>query len=662
MGKINILDASVADMIAAGEVVERPASVVKELVDNAIDAGSANITVEIKNGGMSYMRVTDNGSGIEADDAGLAFMRHATSKIASAQDLESIYTLGFRGEALSSIAAVSKIRLITKTASCPSATQVLIEGGEMEDVAETGAPDGTTIEVRNLFYNTPARMKFLKKDTTEAGYIADVMEKFVLARPDIAFRFINNGKQQLLSPGDGSLKNAIYTIYGKAYAEAVLPLDFGDNIVKAEGFTGKSNISRPNRNYQSFFVNNRNIKSRLIAAALEEAYKNQLMGGKFPFAVLKLSVNAAFVDVNVHPNKTEVKFSDEKKVFNTVYWAVKNALYEKPFVPRLDLTARKQTYFRNSQAPTETGYVQGKIDTDSQTGQGLASAPDRPVGGGAKQEQEGIPYAKASCAKPGGQRFHQSASELYRTAPLTLPEEDKNNVSDAEAVKAAEACQTKEACVHEAAGEPAAQTVVRGPEINLAQEANNFKITGQIFNTYIIVECGSDMLLIDQHAAHERLKYEQLLAGLAEGGVVSQTLVAPVMVDLTPAEFALVKENLEFFDKIGFEIEDFGNHTIVIQLTPVNLSPDELSDLFVELLGQIAGFRSEAVGEKQQRALYTVACKAAIKANRNMKQSEMEALVSDVLALKGINTCPHGRPVMISLTKHGLEKQFKRII
>ena len=633
MGKINILDASVANMIAAGEVVERPASVIKELVENAIDAGADKITVEMKNGGITYMRVTDNGRGIDAGDVGLAFMRHATSKILEAKDLEKIGTLGFRGEALCSIAAVARVTMTTKTAEAKNAVRVYVEGGEMEDISEVGAPDGTTVEVRNLFYNTPARMKFLKKDATEAGYISDIIEKFVLSHPEVSFRFLNNGKQVLFSTGDGSVTNAIYTVYGKEYAQSVLPIDYGDAVIRAKGYVGKSNISRPNRRQQSFFVNGRSIQSKTIAAALEEAFKNQIMIGKFPFAVIDLLVNPAFVDVNVHPHKTEVKFSDERKVFDTVYWAVKNALYEKPIVPQAIINTKKEAFKNNDFIVDKKTYIQVPIPDKTINIQ--SSAPqvqeykyDRPENASAPAKA-----AKEQVTIQPPAAFQEAHEVQY--SPVSVPEAS-NSVSEEPPKATSQACEDR--------------------------TQPDYKIVGQLFGTYIVLESGGEVLLIDQHAAHERLKYEQLRRDLARKSPKIQSLLSPVVVELSAPEFAFVAENTDRYTLLGFDMSEFGKNAVLVSGAPMGVTYEDIKDLFVELTEQMMSQKKAIIGESYEYALYTVACKAAIKANHSLDTREIHALVDEVFALDGINTCPHGRPIMISLTKYELEKQFKRIV
>lgn len=664
MGVIQVLDKSVADLIAAGEVVERPASVVKELIENAIDAGASSICVEIRGGGISYIRVTDNGKGIAPEDVGVAFMRHATSKISSADDLAKIGTLGFRGEALCSIAAVAKVTMTTKTKMEPIATRVFVAGGEMEDVCEVGAPDGTTIEVENLFYNTPARMKFLKKDATEGGYVADIVQKFVLVNPHISFKFIQNGKQVFFSSGDNNMVNAIYTVYGRDYASNVIELSYGDFPVRAYGYIGKSQISRPNRACQSFFVNGRYIKSKSITVALEEAYRNQLMGGKFPFAVICLEIAPEFMDVNVHPHKTEVKFSDEKKVFDTVYWAVKNALYQKPVVPEMQFTQKKNAY--KLAVEEEAKGVQAELaeapkpvvkptEVLQQKPEEKPAAPVQTYKEYKAQKQEALTPEDAAgkvqtLAEPSGEKFVHAPAE--KKAPLepdfSLPEEDEAAVEDNV---------VQPASVQEDAAE--AEPI---QEEKAKVSAQDYKIVGQLFSTYIILEKDDTMLMLDQHAAHERIRYEELKALYDARAIQRQCLLGGTVVTLSAAEFAYVTENKDAIEALGFEYEAFGGTSVCLNTLPQQVSCEDAENVFTELVGQMMAGKRELICEQSLRALYTIACKSAIKANQTLGEQEVYALIERVLALEGINTCPHGRPIMVSMTKYEIEKQFKRIV
>jgi len=604
MQKINVLDQRVANMIAAGEVVERPASVIKELVENAVDAGARSITVEIKNGGISYIRVSDDGCGISPEDAVTAFQRHATSKIRNVKDLESILTLGFRGEALASIAAVSQVELITKTQDSDEGIYVSIQAGKVTEKKSIGCPQGTTLVVRNLFFNTPARMKFLKKDTTEAGYISDIIDRLVLGHPEISFRFINNGKEVIFTSGDNKLINCIYSLYGKDYAKSMLPVNYNENGIQVSGFAGKPDIARANRSMQSFFINGRYIKSNVLTYAVEEAYKNQLTVNKFPVAILHLNFNPSLVDVNVHPTKMEVKFSDEKQIYQAVYWAVKNALYARPNIPEMAVPKKNIFEYKVSEKDIpilfdKKSHIQQEINT-------YTVAAD-----------QSINFQKSDIKK------NDISNEINNGEKEVEPE--------------------KSAVVQEGS-------------------SKQYKIIGQLFNTYILVEKDEEVLLIDQHAAHERLGYEKLLQRYKSRQIYPQTLLVPVVLQLSKVEMNIALENSAFFKAIGFEFEDFGNNSVMIREVPVTVDDSDIKNLFIEIIELLKNSKNEPITEKEYHALYTIACKAAVKANKNMHMKEMEQLVSDLLKLENINTCPHGRPIIISMSKYYIEKQFKRVM
>lgn len=677
MGIINVLEESVYNLIAAGEVVERPASVIKELVENSIDAGAKNITIEIKNGGISYIRVTDDGCGIEPDDVGVAFLRHATSKIKDARDLYKIGTLGFRGEALCSIAAVSNVSLVSKTKTAKFATKVIVNGGCMEDVLNVGAPEGTTIEVKKLFFNTPARMKFLKKDATEAGYAAAVAEKFILSNPDISIKFINNGKQMLFSPGTGSGVDAIYSVYGKDYAKSLIEVNYTGEFMSVNGYIGKANISRPNRAYQSFFVNGRSIKSAVMTKALEEAYKNQIMIGKFPFAVLNLSVNFEAVDVNVHPHKTEVKFSDEKQVFETVYWAVKNALYEKPIIAEgeFEKKAAAKNAYAFEDKKENVKYENARIDFGEPKNVSYKSEK-----ADAKDVQKQTEIYIDKVLRPAAQIRNTAAekkdlnvtfkSDMLCQGEPVITEHDKEQKTseflkeeilkpqniikeetlqeDSEDIKEDLTCTNE---VKEEKNDNAANDTV-----------DDFKICGCVFDTYIIVQKDQQMLLIDQHAAHERIKYEQIKKDIEKNGVISQSLICAAPVNLTAAEYEYALSHTEELKKIGFEYEDMEFKKVVLNAVPYELCEADYTGAFIEILGEAMDNKMQLITKDYERALYTVACKAAIKANHALDESEMIRLTEDVFKMKNINTCPHGRPIIVSFSKKEIEKQFKRIV
>ena len=668
MGIINVLEENVANLIAAGEVVERPSSVIKELVENSVDAGAKNITVEIKNGGMSYIRVTDDGCGIAPDDVGVAFLRHATSKIKTKEDLSKIGTLGFRGEALCSIAAVSNVSLVSKTKETKLATKVVVEGGCMEDVLNVGAADGTTIEVKKLFYNTPARMKFLKKDSPEAGYVTDVMEKFILANPGISFRFINNGKQVLFSSGDGNPVSAIYSVYGRDYSKSVIRVDYAGENMSVSGYIGKSNISRPNRAYQSFFVNGRSIKSATMIKALEEAYKNQIMIGKFPFAVLDLKVNFEAVDVNVHPHKTEVKFSDERQVYDTVYWGVKNALYEKPIIPNAEIGGKKPFVFENTKKseeyknisieeikPAEKTVTVSRIVAPPTEKKEEASAAEikiyeneilKPMAEARERLEKPEPKADLNVtfgtAAVGEEVYKEETPAKVQTAAERISE----LFSDVGGVN-----------IRSAEEKPAEEMKVKEEK-----KTEEYKICGCVFDTYIIIEQEENMLLIDQHAAHERIKFEEIRKNLKEDKVVSQQLLCGQTITLSAGEYEFAAQNKDLFLKLGFEFEMLDFKMVMINAVPLPLCDMETESLFVEILNEAMDNKKQIISADYERMLYTVACKAAVKANRALSQPEMHELVKKVFELDNINTCPHGRPIIVSFSKTEIEKQFKRIV
>lgn len=639
MGIINVLDVEVSNKIAAGEVVERPASVVKELVENSIDAGAHVITVEIKNGGNTYIRVSDDGSGMSAEDAAIAFMRHATSKIHTEKDLDAIYTLGFRGEALSSIGSVAEVDLFTKRSEDEEGAHVVCRGGEIMSSSSAGTPDGTTFVIKNLFYNTPARMKFLKKDATEAGYISDILSRFILAHPEISFKLLNNGKEQLFSSGDSQLMNAVYAVYGKDYAKAALPVNYRHEHVYVTGVVGNGSVSRPNRNYQSFFVNRRYIKSPLIIRAVEEAYKNQIMIGKFPMAVLNIEIDPSLIDINVHPTKLEVKFSNEKMIYEAVYFGVKNALYQTVNIPKIE---------KKESVPA----VRTAADA-------LAVPARKPP------MQTAYPKTDLSFVRDDRKKAHQ-AENVEKPEENTAQTEVKNQFS-AELKKEDYDQSYFEEIKYAAAQEKNALPVSKISEqaIPMAEKSDipvQYRVAGQIFSTYILVERGDEMLIIDQHAAHERLKYEQLKKRLDENGVQSQGILVPAVVNMSATEYSVYTEHAAVFQDMGFAAEDFGENCVIVRAVPQGTENADVAQVVLEMLTQLEQSKSEIITQTQERLLYTIACKSAVKANHDLSMQEMEALVRDVFALENINTCPHGRPIIVAMTKKEVEKEFKRIV
>lgn len=534
MGKIHLLDTEVSNKIAAGEVVERPASVIKELVENSIDAGANLITVEIEKGGSVYMRVSDNGSGMSADDAKICFLRHATSKVRTSGDLDAIYTLGFRGEALSSIGAVSETELYTKRAEDEIGVCVTCRGGEILSSDEAGIPNGTSVLVENLFYNTPARRKFLKKDATEAGYITDIMTRFIFAHPEISFKLIADGKEKLFSPGDNSLKNSVYTVYGKDYANGTIPVEYEADGIKVTGLIGKGTLSRPKRNYQSFFVNKRYITSAAITAALENAYKNQIMIGKFPMAVLNIEINPSLIDINVHPTKLEVKFSDERAVYNAVYYGVKNALYAIPNVPKIERTTEE---FKRDEVKEQLNLS----DMAAALPRNMTRRPETPDYNPRKN-----PFLKESGdTKTSGSRDTKSDGGFY-TKPDFIKEKNTDNFTVPKTVSVASPKTEIKPLIPDSTGDTKPETERGAAENDTVFADEYFEIVGQVFDSFIIAEKGGEMMIIDQHAAHERLKYEELKREIESKQAFSQILIEPVIVSLNAGEMAAYRDNKRF--------------------------------------------------------------------------------------------------------------------
>lgn len=670
--RINVLPTEIANMIAAGEVVERPASVVKELVENCVDAGATSVTVEIKKGGVPYIRVTDNGCGIEADEIVTAFKRHATSKIKTASDLDSIGTLGFRGEALASIAAVARVEVFSKTKECSIGRCVTIEGGEVMENDEAGCPDGTTMIVRNLFFNTPARMKFLKNDATETSYVTEVVNKLVLSHPEVAFQYINNGKTVLSSNGDGKLISSIYTVFGKDYARNMTEVCYEEAGFKVTGYVGNSRLARKDRRHQMFFVNTRNIMSRVMSAAVSEAYKNTVMTGRYPVCILKAEVDPKTVDVNVHPAKIEVRFADEKQVYNMIYWAVKNALTDKKFVPEFEI---KSTTGHKSfggdlvkNAPSYDGAQQMEINLLRDSYIAPASKVQEsgnitaPVKESLKIEEK-IDTSKAFFASPEQTPVPEEPKPVKEEAVIPEVSEDLSRFAHTEQKRAS----TVERKILQ---DTSSIIPVREEELITPKEDKkkliadvDFKLIGQVFGTFILVQMDNEMLVIDQHAAHERIYFEELLDSFRTDAVETQMMLLPVTMTLTATELTLAESSLDFFEQLGFEVEVFGQNSIIIRSTPGTLEEQDIKDCISDILSLLAAHKNNIVRELYEEALHMIACKKALKGNKTLNSDEMKSLTEQVLSLgDGINTCPHGRPIMIKMSKYSLEKQFKRIV
>lgn len=659
MGKIIVLDELTVNKIAAGEVIERPASVIKELVENSIDAGATSITVEIRRGGKTYMRVTDNGSGMPEDDILLAFEKHATSKIKSGDDLDFILTLGFRGEALASIAAVSKVELTTKTADAPYGTRVVIQGGAFIDSSKCGCPDGTTFVIRELFFNTPARFKFLKRDATEAGHIIDTIERIALAKPDISFRLINSGSEVLRTPGDGELKNAIFSIYGRDIVRNMKRIDFSEGHIKISGFAGDIQTAVSSRSRQSIFINGRYIKSRIITSAIDEAYKTLMMKGKHPFIVLKLEINPHFVDVNVHPTKMEVRFSDEQTIFRCVYGAITSAIFN-----------ARQPGQRTIHHPIEITGIEQR--TTPRTA-GTTGMEDRTV-------QRPAPYVmKDEVSKVADDVMDVGQEDLEDTTDETqVVSQDEISGEPAGLRDAPDSENADEENVCEQIGltmdvddnkiwndtsgieyrtVPSPMTV--DTDKQLLREA---QYIGQVFNTYIILQYKDEVIIIDQHAAHERVVFEELVKNATESSAVSQYLLPPAAIELTRSEYELYKNNQKIFTDMGFSIEDFGVNSILVRALPSVLSNNDVKPIIVEIIRDIMDGTVKGRTLVPDEKLYDIACKAAIKANMKLDSMEVKELLNKMAELSNPFTCPHGRPLSFRISKKELEKKFKRIV
>ena len=663
--KINVLPPHIANMIAAGEVVERPASAVKEMIENSIDAGADNITVEIKKGGMTYIRVTDNGCGIEYDQVETAFLRHATSKIKTQQDLEAIYTLGFRGEALASIAAVSVVDVFTKTPDAKLGATVSLEGGVVTEKSESGCPDGTTIVIKNLFYNTPARMKFLKNDATETAYVTDVVNKMILANPKVKIKLINNGKIVIQSSGSGALFDAVYAVFGKEYADNMMTIDYTSDGIRVSGMVGNQSLARRDRRHQVFFVNGRSIISKTASLALSEAFKNNLMVGKFPVAVLNIDINNALVDVNVHPAKTEVRFSDDKAIYQAIYWAVKNALTDTKYVPEMNIKPSFERPVTEQAKPImpKAEYVPQKPEriVDTTPKKAEAPKPAEPAIRKAEPKVENVQQKEEYVPQRNTKAFTSPKKldvSMLKDDYIVSPQKDeplKEQKDVVQTVKQTEEYVPQSAPKQEATS--AEQSLVSTPD-----EKIPFKYVGQVFDTYIIAESMGRMLLIDQHAGHERLYFEEFLEDYKNKKFQSQVLLIPAVVKLDPVAYQTASENLEFFKELGFELDLFGDSDIVVRMTPYIMEEHIIKDTVGEIVNLLIKNSVDVKKELYEEALHTMACKRAVKGNHTLSQKEAESLLERLLALNDINTCPHGRPIMIEMTKYQLEKQFKRIV
>lgn len=631
MAHIHLLDPNTIDKIAAGEVVEKPASVVKELVENAIDAGATALTIEIKGGGIDSIRITDNGMGIEKADVKNAFLRHATSKIEKADDLQTVKTLGFRGEALSSISAVAKVEMITKTKDSLLGTRYVIEGAKEVEFSEVGAPNGTTIIVRNLFYNVPARRKFLNSPITEGGYIADLVEHIALSKPHISFKFIHGKDVKFHTSGNNDLREIIYRIYGKETAEALIPIDYSHSLMHITGFLGKPSLNRGSRGFENYFLNGRYIKSKVIYSAIEEGYKEFLMQHKFPFTVLHIETKPEQVDVNVHPTKMDVRITEEKEFYDSIKNAIYNALKESELIPSVSLVEEKEekiSYKESIPEPFEAKRIEKS-----------------------KVCEETPKYSENS------EKYGNLQEKLQKWEEGHILGEDISKLLAKNEKKPSNIIKAKDHII-----------VEKPVQMNLFEEKlltkdakEEYQILGQIFDTYWLVAFKDKLFIIDQHAAHEKVKYEELMAKFEKKEIISQTLNPPIIVSLSAKEEAVLKTNLEVFENLGFGIEEFGGNEYALRSVPMDLYGYDKQQLFLNVLDELCEDDNKGTLTIEQK-IASMSCKAAVKGNNRLSKDEMVALIDQLLELNNPYHCPHGRPTIISMSKYEIEKKFKRII
>ena len=702
--KIAVLDQNTIDKIAAGEVVERPSSVVKELVENAIDAGATAITVEITDGGKKLIRITDNGSGMDAEQVPLAFLRHATSKIEKVEDLTHIASLGFRGEALSSIAAVSQVELITKTPSGISGTRYVIEGGKEQSLEEMGAPEGTTFLIRNLFYNTPARSKFLKSDMTEAGYINTLMEQLALSHPEISFKYIQNRQVKLSSSGNYSVKDVIYSVYGREIAKALLDVSYENDFMKIEGFVGKPEISRGNRTFENYYINGRYVKNKIITKAIEDGYKGLVMQHKFPFVSLRIEMDGNDLDVNVHPAKREVRFARETEVYTAIYETVRKVLTHRELIPQVSVgkdeptsrteqikpgnipepfeVKRRQEMYGH---PNRTANIASHAAPTASEVRSTASVPsipyNKPTNGTASYgSAETTHNSSASSADKYKRVDSLRENPVYGSQPFTKEEEEmfsgtlkdgRNENSVAETAdyeviseKPAESAppEVDNEPIKSQEQEPPKQLELFEERLLAPESRSRHRLIGQLFDTYWLVQFEDNFYIIDQHAAHEKVYYERFVKQFQSQNIQSQYVSPPLIVSLSLEEENLLKANKKYFRDFGFEIEPFGGREYSISAVPSSLLGMTEEELFLEMLDHLTADGSKDAFEIFASRLATMACKAAVKGNHSMSPQEADKLIDELLTLENPYNCPHGRPTIIAMSKTEIEKKFKRIV
>ena len=691
MPHIHVLDQVTIDKIAAGEVIERPASIVKELVENAIDAGATSVTVEIKDGGISLIRIMDNGCGIPHEEVRSAFLRHSTSKISSVEDLAHISSLGFRGEALSSIAAVTQTELITKTEEEELGTRYVIEGGKEISIEETGAPDGTTFLVRQLFYNVPARRKFLKTPMTEAGHVQDLLMHLALSHPEVAFIFLNNGQEKLRTSGSGELKDVIYDVYGRDVAANLLDIDYEKGGLRITGYLGKPVITRGNRNFENFFVNGRYVKSPMISKSLEDAYRDFTMQHKFPFAVLHFHVDGEQIDVNVHPTKMELRFQRQQDVYNTVFEGVHRRLLEPELIQQAEVpdpvasdakegaearTAKESPFLLKPRTPGNVPAGARPVSRPAVPDAGKPENSDasespvvQPAAGVAARSGEKNEASQESKEEVRDEDYFirkmRERVMAYHNRASSAEVSDKSGIYRQEE----QADRIREAAVYNA--QPAEEAVQPKPQqLDLFEEnflkrdvRAEYKLIGQVFDTYWLVQYQDSLYIIDQHAAHERVLYERTLKGMKTREFTSQYLSPPIILSLSMQEAELLKENMDRFARIGFEIEPFGGEEYAVRAVPDNLFGIAKKELLMEMIDDLAdGISSSMTPELIDEKVASMSCKAAVKGNNRLSAQEVDALIGELLTLDNPYHCPHGRPTIIAMTKRELEKKFKRIV
>ena len=677
MSKIQVLDQITIDKIAAGEVIERPASIVKELAENAIDAGASAIVIEIKEGGISFIRITDNGCGIAKEDVSNAFLRHSTSKIRSVDDLMDIHTLGFRGEALSSIAAVSRVELITKTRENDFGITYRIEGGKEISMEETGAPDGTTFLVRQLFYNTPARRKFLKTPMTEASHVADLVTRLALSHPEISFQFINNGQSKIHTSGNGNLKDVIYHIYGRDIASHLLEVKAENEHLKLTGYIGEPIVSRGNRNFENYYINGRYVKSQMISKAIEDAYKDFTMQHKYPFTVLHLEVKGDLLDVNVHPTKMEVRFGNQQEVYNFLCEAIGRSLHHEELIPHVEVPEPPQSAevsFSSTASKEKSKKTEEKqsplcnINNVKAKKQSILQEKQSTVGNFENKNQVKQSALCNNAGKTGKKDLDYFMKQMRERVMSRHQEEEAEKIVPVHEIIKSNVIKEETVPYRST---PSQDTVPEKPkQLNLFEEklldkqsVKEHRIIGQLFETYWLIEFQNSLYIIDQHAAHERVLYEKTLQGMKSRDYTSQNISPPIVLNLSMGEAQLLEKYMDQFTRIGFEFENFGPDSYAVCAVPDNLFSIAKKDLLMEMIDSLSdeiytGLTPDVVDEK----IASMSCKAAVKGNMKLSYAEADALIGELLALDNPYHCPHGRPTIISMSKREIEKKFKRIV